>query len=93
MKFAEQPIQPSQVLFATEHILTSLNGAVRWVAEIARLAVPQAHTALEDLTDRALLVGDPTAQVFTLPSLAAQFLRAKRPQSVAQSGNRLSDRA
>ena len=66
---------------------------VQWIADVAQLAAPQAQTALEDLADRALLVSDPAAQAFTLPPLAAQFLRAKRPEAVAQSGDRLADRA
>jgi tetratricopeptide (TPR) repeat protein len=66
---------------------------VQWIADVAQLPVPQAQTALEDLADRALLVGDPAAQAFTLPPLAAQFLCAKRPEAVAQSGDRLADRA
>jgi hypothetical protein len=66
---------------------------VQWIADVAQLAAPQAQTALEDLADRALLVGDPAAQTFTLPPLAAQFLRAKRPEAVAQSGDHLADRA
>src|SRR5439155_11746743 len=66
---------------------------VKWIADVAQLAAPQAQTALEDLADRALLVGDPAAQAFTLPQLTTQFLRAKRPEAVAQSGDRLADRA
>jgi hypothetical protein len=60
---------------------------------VAQLTAPQARTALEDLADRALLVGDPAAQAFILPPLTAQFLRTKRPEAVAQSGDRLADRA
>jgi tetratricopeptide (TPR) repeat protein len=66
---------------------------VQWIADVAQLATLQAQTALEDLADRALLVGDPEAQSFTLPPLTAQFLRAKRPEAVAQSGDRLAARA
>jgi tetratricopeptide (TPR) repeat protein len=66
---------------------------VQWIADAAQLATPQTQTALEDLADRALLVSDPAAQVFTLPPLAAQFLRAKRSEAVAQSGDHLADHA
>ena len=66
---------------------------VTWIAELAALAERQAQTALDDLADRALLVGDPAAQVFSLPRLAAKFLQAKRPETVAQTGDRLADRA
>lgn len=63
------------------------------IADIADLPIKQAQTALEDLADRALLVGDPAAQTFVLPPLAARFLRAKRPDMVNQTGDRLTDRA
>ena len=66
---------------------------VKWIADLADLAEPQAQTALEDLADRALLVSDSTAQAFVLPPLAARFLRDKRPEAVAQTGDRLADRA
>lgn len=66
---------------------------VEWIAEISGLALPAAQTALEDLTDRALLVSDEQAQTFLLPPLAATFLRRKRPEAVAQTGNRLTKRA
>lgn len=45
------------------------------------------------LADRALLVSDEQAQTFLLPGLAATFLRRKRPEAVAQTGDRLADRA
>jgi tetratricopeptide (TPR) repeat protein len=54
---------------------------------------PAAITALEDLTDRALLVSDETTLTFLLPPLAATFLRHKRPETIAQTGGRLTDRA
>ncbi|MDX6695055.1 MAG: hypothetical protein QOF02_2658 [Blastocatellia bacterium] len=66
---------------------------VEWIAELSGLALTAAQTALEDLTDRALLVSDEQAQVFLLPALAASFLRRKRPEAVAQTGDRLMARA
>jgi tetratricopeptide (TPR) repeat protein len=38
-------------------------------------------------------VSDPASQTFYLPPLAAKFLRNKRPEAVAQTGDRLADRA
>ena len=67
--------------------------AVKWVAEFAGLALQQAQVALEDLADRALIAGDPAAQTFYLPPLAAKFLGVRRPEAVAQAGERLADRA
>jgi nucleoside phosphorylase/tetratricopeptide (TPR) repeat protein len=64
---------------------------VEWIAEMADLARPAAQTALEDLADRALLVSEEQAQLFFLSMLAGTFLRRKRPEIVAQTGNRLAD--
>ncbi len=67
---------------------------VEWIAQLSGLAHIAAETALEDLTDRALLVSDETdetEQKFLLPPMAATFLRHKRPKAVAQTGHRLTD--
>lgn len=66
---------------------------VTWIADLANLAERQAEIALEDLADRALLVGDPGGGAFYLPPLAAKFLRDNRPEAVTQTGDRLADRA
>jgi len=66
---------------------------VKWIADVAGIAESAALTALEDLADRALLVSDEGAQAFLLPSLAATFLRRKRPEVIARTGGRLTDRA
>lgn len=65
---------------------------VKWIADVAGIAERQAETALEDLAGRALLVGDPTAQSYLLPPLATHFLRARRPEAVTQTGDRLTNR-
>jgi len=64
---------------------------VEWIAEMSDLPHPVVQTALEDLADRALLVSDEQAQLFFLSTLAGTFLRRKRPEIVAQTGNRLAD--
>ncbi|HEY0739208.1 MAG TPA: tetratricopeptide repeat protein [Herpetosiphonaceae bacterium] len=66
---------------------------VRWIADVSGIAEPTARTALEDLTDRALLVSDQEAEIFLLPPLAATFLRRKRPEIIARTGERLTNRA
>lgn len=66
---------------------------VKWIADVAGIAELAALTALEDLTDRALLVSDEGTLTFLLPPLAGTFLRRKRPKTIAQSGGRLTDRA
>ncbi len=64
---------------------------VQWIVDVADIAEVQAQTALEDLADRALLISDAAEEVFSLPPLAAVFLKRKRPDSVARAGERLSD--
>ena len=66
---------------------------VKWISDVSALAERQAETALDDLADRALLVGDPAGRTFYLPPLAAKFLQDKRPEAVTQTGDRLADRA
>ena len=66
---------------------------VRWVAELGGIPELAARTALEDLTDRALLVSDAEAEMYLLPSLTAAFLHRQRPQIIAQTGERLIHRA
>lgn len=66
---------------------------VSWIADIAGLSESAALTALEDLTDRALLVSDSEAFVFLLPRLTVAFLREKRPEAIIRAGMKLSDRA
>jgi nucleoside phosphorylase/tetratricopeptide (TPR) repeat protein len=66
---------------------------VEWIADVAGIAGQAALTALEDLTDRALLVSDEGAGAFLLPPLAATFLRRRRPEVIAQTGDRLAGRA
>ena len=65
---------------------------VEWIAELAELSALSAQTALEDLTDRALLTSDEQSETFMLPSLAATFLRHRLPEAVASAGDRLADR-
>ena len=65
---------------------------VKWVADLAGLAVPATLTALEDLADRALVVASPDGTTFLLPPLAALFLRRRRPEAVAATAGRLTDR-
>lgn len=71
----------------------TLPAKVEWIAEIASLARPAALTALEDLTDRALLVGDEQMETFLLPPLTAVFLKKRRPEAVQTAADRLTDRA
>jgi hypothetical protein len=86
-------IKPAEAAVLTALVHFNQPAPVKWIAAVADLAEPAAHTALEDLTDRALLVGDEALESFLLPPLAATFLRRKRPEAVGQTGGRLTDSA
>jgi tetratricopeptide (TPR) repeat protein len=58
---------------------------------MANLSLQAAQIALEDLRDRALVVADTQFQTFLLPPLAVTFLHRKRPEIIAQTGERLTD--
>lgn len=64
---------------------------VEWVSQLANLSRTAVQTALEDLSDRALLVSNEEEQIFFLPPLAATFLKRKKPEITIQTGNRLVD--
>ena len=62
-----------------------LASATPWVAEIDR--------ALRSLTVRSLVVPSAEFQTFTLVPMVADFLRNKKPEVVAETGDRLEQRA
>ena len=66
---------------------------VKFIAELAVLSKVAAQTALEDLADRALVVGDAEQENFVLTPLVADYLRKARPEVVAETGDRLEQRA
>lgn len=80
----------TSVLAALTHF--TLPAKVEWLADLADLPRPAGQTALEDLSDRALVVADPAAQTFLLPALTVEFLRRTCPQAITQTGDRLADR-
>lgn len=66
---------------------------VEWIAGLAQLPHPSAQTALQNLTARSIVMADESESHFLLPPLAATYLHRKRPEVVAQTGDRLSERA
>lgn len=64
---------------------------LEWIAEISRVAIPQAETALEDLADRSVLAIEDTKYI--LPSPTATFLSKVHPEVIVRTGNSLADRA
>jgi len=66
---------------------------VKHIAELGAMSNTAAQTALEDLTDRALVVADPEQQKFVLVPLVADFLRNVRPGIIKEVGDRIEQRA
>ncbi len=66
---------------------------LQWIAEMTALPERQAETALEDLTDRSILISNIESRTFLLPPLTAKFIRTRRPQTVTQTGDTLTNRA
>ncbi len=79
-----------QVLAALAHF--TLPARTRWISDLAGVTEAAAQTALEDLSDRALVGGDVQAESYILPPLVAAFLRHRRSEAIAQTGKRLTDR-
>ncbi|MDI1314422.1 DUF4062 domain-containing protein [Prosthecobacter sp.] len=66
---------------------------VEFIAELAGLSPTATRTALADLANRALVMPDEAEEKFALVPMVADFLRRKRPEVVAETGNRLEKRA
>ena len=71
----------------------SLPAKLQWIADMTALPERQAETALEDLTDRSILISNLESRTFLLPPLTAKFIRTLRPEAVTQTGDALTDRA
>ena len=81
----------TKVLAALTHFI--LPAKVKWIADMAELKERQAETALEDLTDRSILISNIESRTFYLPPLTAKFIKTRRPEAVTQTGDALTDRA
>ena len=81
----------TQVLAALTHF-TQLMPA-KFIAELASLNEAAAQGALSDLANRALVLPDAEERHFALVPLVADFLRNQKPEVVAETGNRLEQRA
>lgn len=66
---------------------------VKFVAELSGITETTAQTALGDLASRALVLPDLEERSFALVPMVADFLRRRRPQVVAETGNRLEQNA
>jgi tetratricopeptide (TPR) repeat protein len=81
----------TKVLAALTYFTTIM--PVKFIAELASLNDAAAQGALSDLSSRALLLPDLEERNFALVPLVADFLRKKKPEIVAETGNRLEQRA
>jgi hypothetical protein len=70
----------TKVLAALTHF--SLPAKLKWIAEMTGLKEKQAETALEDLTDRSILLSNTESRIFYLPPLTARFIRSRRQEMV-----------
>ena len=66
---------------------------IEHIAAIAGLPEPDTDRALRSLVNRSLVVPNDELTAFTLVPLVADFLRKKKPEIVADTGNRLEKRA
>jgi tetratricopeptide (TPR) repeat protein len=71
----------------------TLPASVEHVAAIAALPEPDTDRALRKLTVRSLAVPTDELKTFTLVPMVADFLRKKKPEVMAETGDRLEKRA
>ena len=71
----------------------TLPAEVKHVAAIAGLPEPETNLALRKLTVRSLAVPTDELKTFTLVPMVADFLRKKKPEVLAETGDRLEKRA
>ena len=71
----------------------TLPASVAHVAPLAGLPEPETDRALRKLTVRSLAVPTDELKTFTLVPMVADFLRKKKPEVVAETGDRLEKRA
>ncbi len=65
----------------------------KWIAQMTEMPEKSVETALEDLTDRSILIADFESRTFYLPPLNAKFIRTRRLEAVTQTGDALTNRA
>ena len=88
-----QTVSPDETKILAALTYFTLPAKLQWIAEITGLPERQAETALEDLTDRSILITNYELRTYLLPPLTAKFIRTRRPEAVNQTGDALTDRA
>ena len=74
-------------------IYFTLPAKAEHITELAECSAPDVDRALRSLINRSLVVPSEELKTFTLVPLVADFLRKKRPEVVAETGDRLEKRA
>jgi tetratricopeptide (TPR) repeat protein len=83
--------EETRVLVALAYF--SLPAKVQHITELAGLDEEPVETALRTLANRSLVVPEQEETAFALVPMVADFLRRNRPEMVAETGNRLEERA
>lgn len=81
----------TKALCALTHF--TLPARVEHVATVAGCDEEQTETALRSLANRSLVVPDTEETAFTLARMVADFVRRRKPEDIAETGNRLEQRA
>ena len=84
-------VNETKVLAALTHFTLPIE--TKFIAELSGINEQAAQGALSDLSGRALVMPDTEERTFTLVPMVADFLRAKKPEAVAETGDRLEKRA
>ena len=71
----------------------NLPAKVEHLAAVAGVPEPELEPALKSLANRSLAVPKEEGQTYTLIPLVADFLRKKKPEVMAETGDRLEQRA
>jgi tetratricopeptide (TPR) repeat protein len=83
--------EETKVLVALTYF--TLPAKVEHLTEVSGLDERPVETAFRTLANRSLVVPDQEEKAFALVPMVADFLRRKRPEVVAETGNRLEQRA
>lgn len=83
--------EETQVLVALTYFTLPIT--VEHIATVADLNLEITESALRTLANRSLIVPDQEEKAFALVPMVADFLRRKRPEVVAETGDRLEQRA
>ncbi|CAN1551301.1 Orc1-like, AAA ATPase domain containing protein [Fimbriimonadaceae bacterium] len=84
-------VPETKVLAALTHFTLPIE--VKFIAELGGINQAAAQGALADLSSRALVMPDSEERCFHIVPLVADFLRKKKPEVVAETGDRLEKRA